>query len=408
MKSFFTILLLAFSFSTAFGQQTYVPDDNFEAFLEANAMGNGIPNDDSVTTANINGIVLLNVNSMSISDLTGIEDFSSLATLFCGDNQLTALDVTQNTALINLYCHQNQIASLDVSNQPALKVLFCGENQLSSLDVTQNTALEQLTCHVNQLTALDITQNPALHYFSCSSNQLTSLNVTQNTALTHLYCNSNLLSSIDLSQNNILDEFGCSDNQITSLDLSQNPILSLIHCQQNQLTSLDVTHLDTTLQILYCSDNALLSLDVSQNMSLVFITCDNNQLTMLDLSNNPALTLMYCRDNDLSCLNVKNGNNVNVSEFYATGNSNLSCIQVDDYLWATANWTINGLNIDAGMSFSTDCGSNCDLALTELNNTPKELVKIVDLMGREVAPQLNTVQIYIYSDGSTDKVYSVE
>ena len=30
-----------------FGQQTYVPDDNFEAYLEANGMGNGIANDDS-------------------------------------------------------------------------------------------------------------------------------------------------------------------------------------------------------------------------------------------------------------------------------------------------------------------------------------------------------------------------
>ena len=36
-----------------FGQQTYVPDDNFEAYLEANGIGNGVPNDDYVTTANI-------------------------------------------------------------------------------------------------------------------------------------------------------------------------------------------------------------------------------------------------------------------------------------------------------------------------------------------------------------------
>jgi hypothetical protein len=34
-----------------FGQQTCVPDNNFEAYLEANNMGNGIPNDDYVTTS---------------------------------------------------------------------------------------------------------------------------------------------------------------------------------------------------------------------------------------------------------------------------------------------------------------------------------------------------------------------
>ena len=56
-------------------QQTYVPDDNFEAYLEANGMGNGIANDDFVTTANISGVTNLDVYSLNISDLTGIEDF---------------------------------------------------------------------------------------------------------------------------------------------------------------------------------------------------------------------------------------------------------------------------------------------------------------------------------------------
>ncbi len=63
--------------------QTYVPDDNFEAYLEANGMGNGIANDDSVTTSNIVGITSLNISSKAISDLTGIEDFTALTSLIC-------------------------------------------------------------------------------------------------------------------------------------------------------------------------------------------------------------------------------------------------------------------------------------------------------------------------------------
>jgi hypothetical protein len=58
---------------------TYVPDDNFEAYLEANGMGNGIANDDYVTTANINAITYLSVPFENISDLTGsnaVENFS--------------------------------------------------------------------------------------------------------------------------------------------------------------------------------------------------------------------------------------------------------------------------------------------------------------------------------------------
>jgi len=35
-----------------FGQLTYVPDNAFESYLEANGMGNGIWNDDYVTSSN--------------------------------------------------------------------------------------------------------------------------------------------------------------------------------------------------------------------------------------------------------------------------------------------------------------------------------------------------------------------
>ena len=71
------LILLCLPF-IGFGQQTYVPDDNFEAYLEANGMGNGIANDDSVLTSNINNVSNLDVSNQNISDLTGIEGFYSL------------------------------------------------------------------------------------------------------------------------------------------------------------------------------------------------------------------------------------------------------------------------------------------------------------------------------------------
>ena len=71
------LILLALPF-IGFGQQTYVPDDQFEAYLENNGMGNGIANDDSVTTANINTVDTLDIANSSLSNLIGIEDFTSL------------------------------------------------------------------------------------------------------------------------------------------------------------------------------------------------------------------------------------------------------------------------------------------------------------------------------------------
>ena len=139
-----------------FGQQTFVPDDNFESYLESNGMGNGIINDDSVLTSNINTVTYLSVSNESIADLTGLEDFTALTSLHCHHNQLTSLDVSYNTALTSLRCHYNQLTNLDVSNNTALTTLSCSNNQLTSLDVSQNTALTYLYFFSNQLTSLDV------------------------------------------------------------------------------------------------------------------------------------------------------------------------------------------------------------------------------------------------------------
>lgn len=48
------------------------------------------------------------------------------------------------------------------------------------------------------------------------------------------------------------------------------------------------------------------------------------------------------------------------------------------------------------------------LGLHTMSKTPKELIKIVDLMGREVTPQKNKVLIYVYSDGTTERVFDFE
>ena len=46
--------------------------------------------------------------------------------------------------------------------------------------------------------------------------------------------------------------------------------------------------------------------------------------------------------------------------------------------------------------------------LSEILNVPKNLTKILDLMGRETTFKPNTPLIYVYDDGSIEKVFSVE
>ena len=174
-----------------FGQNVNIPDADFKAYLLGNKAIN--TNGDahiqvSEAAAFGGGIYCYN---MVIDDLTGIEAFTALTELYCDENQLTSLNVNQNTDLISLKCGGNQLTSLDVSQNTALTSLRCHNNQLTSLDVSQNTTLTVLRCYDNQLSSLDVSQNTALTNVDCSDNQLTSLDVSQNTALTYLYCDGN-------------------------------------------------------------------------------------------------------------------------------------------------------------------------------------------------------------------------
>ena len=108
------LLILCCSPILFLGQETYVPDDNFEQAL----INLGVDQmfNDSVEKNAIDTITYLYLAGMNISDLTGIEDFISLTELFCFDNQLTFLDLSNNSQLIEVSCGNNQLISMDLRN----------------------------------------------------------------------------------------------------------------------------------------------------------------------------------------------------------------------------------------------------------------------------------------------------
>ena len=172
-------------------------------------------------------------NPGTLTSLRGIEYFESLEELFCLYNQLTALDVSRNTALTELRCDYNQLTSLDVSRNTALTYLDCNNNQLTELDVSRNTALTELDCSGNPLTTLDISMNTALTKLYCAINELTTLDVSRNTALTELNCANNELTTLDVSQNTALTVLSCFSNELPSLNISRNRALTKFDCSYN-------------------------------------------------------------------------------------------------------------------------------------------------------------------------------
>ena len=288
-----------------------------------------------------------------ITSLKGIEFFNSLTTLKCGNNEITSLDVTRNTALIHLDCHYNRLTSLDVTHNTALTYLDCGYNwSINSIDVTKNTELEYLDCHYNGLSSLDVSKNTMLTHLNCGANRLTVLDVTNNTALTSLGCSSNKLTSLDVSKNIALsDSLGCQHNQLTSLDISKNTAIKQLYCNRNNLTSLDVSK-NTALNRLWCQDNQLTSLDVSNNTAITELYCHNNRLTSLDVSKNTAITELLCHNNKLTSLDVSN--NTALTELWCTSNQLVS-------LDVSKNTALKELYCDNNLLTDLDVSNNIAL-----------------------------------------------
>jgi|GEM_PF-1975126 len=271
---------------------------NFEAAVREL---DGVPDTGNIYPSHVAGITHLDVIGRYISDLTGIEYFAALSSLNAIGNQLTSLNVTQNSALQILYVAWNQLTSLDVSQNTALQRLNVNQNQLASLDVTSNTALNMLDVTANQLTSIDVTNNTALNMLGVSVNQLTSIDVTSNTSLTQLWTSENQLTSLDVTTNTALNVLVVDQNQLTSLDVSRNEALGVLSAHNNQLTSLDVSR-NEALYLLFVTGNQLTELNVSQG--LIQLSVFGNQLTELNVSNNAHLVSLNASGNRLVTLDV--------------------------------------------------------------------------------------------------------
>lgn len=139
----------------------------------------------------------------------------------------------------------------------------------------------------------------------------------------------------------------------------------------------------------------LTTLDLSQNILLESLNCTGNEIMYLDLSNNLSLTSLICSENQLISLDLRN--NTNIISLNTTNNINLHCINVDDSAFASANW-IN--NIDPQHYFSNDCNNTS--AIDDLSSKNK-LIRITDMLEREIKPRFNTLMFYIYQDNKIEK-----
>ena len=280
----------------------HFPDIYFRAYL-LTEYRNGI-----ITTAQLNSRDYLKVDSLNISDLTGVAYFSNLVGLFSDNNNLTKLP-TLPSSLEVLHCDNNKLTSLSEISTCAetLEYLHCSKNNFTSMNISNMPRLRELWFeHCAELTDFTCQNNPKLQslYIEgctkltslfCPNNHLATIYIKGCTALKNVRCHNNIIRKIDnLGSCTSLTYLYCNNNYIERFD-ALPASLQEIDCNRNLLSTLP--SLPGSLQKLYCSHNELRVLPTLP-VSLKELNCSNNQIKELPTLPN-SLKWLDCSDNQI-------------------------------------------------------------------------------------------------------------
>ncbi|MBL7558697.1 T9SS type A sorting domain-containing protein [Olleya sp. YSTF-M6] len=360
-----TLLLLSYLMITTWcsiiAQNVNIPDANFKNYLLADsAINTNSDSEISVAEAQAFSGELL-INGLSISDLTGIEAFVNITRLDCYSNNLTTLDVSNNTALTRLHCAANQIETLDISANTLITDIQCHNNGvLYELNLANgnNSNINWMKAYGNSLSCIQkdagftppadagiysqgwTKGNSAIYGDDCAAlNQIVNIPDAN--------FKSFLVNDSSINVNN--------DTEITVAEAQATTELLI-----NGLSIADLTGIAafTNLTRLDCYTNNLTTIDVSNNLALTRLHCADNQIEILDISANTQITDIQCHNNTvLYELNIANGNNSNINWMKAYGNPSLTCIQVDAGFSPPANsgLYVAGWTKDNQTSYSENC-----------------------------------------------------
>ncbi|MEM8510238.1 MAG: gliding motility-associated C-terminal domain-containing protein [Bacteroidota bacterium] len=298
------LMLIGFCFLSlnSFGQIITFQDSNFKSACIA--LGIDTNNDGEIDQSEAQTVTLLNLANRGITNLSGIEFFTSVQSLNLSTapqspdppNNITSLSFTAaNSAIVSLNADDISLSSLDISELTNLIILSCNNNNIQELEVF-STDIETLLCENNNLTSLSFLPNSNLRFLNTGFNSLTSLDI------------STAFSLVDLR---------CYVNAITSLDLSNKTSLQYLDANQNNLEALDISTTSSQLKTL---------------------VVPNNNLTILNL-----------RNGDFAI------NAGQPSTLIANNNPNLTCVAVESVNFANQIAASPFWTVDSTVVFSTSC-----------------------------------------------------
>lgn len=336
--------------------EIWIPDANFETYLEthdangnsvvegdSSSMGNGTDGDHIILKERVNTVLSLDIHNEEISNIQGIEQFEAMTSFDCSDNDVVQINLWNNLVLENLDFHNpsgSEVTTyVGLNSCPELLTINGAYNLLSNISLHDNTKLTSLNLSNNNFTNynIDLANNTMLESIDVSGNtSLSIFDLTSHTALVNLNVSNTGFSTIT---------GGLSDSG--SLSLGSNTSFTDINFSMCSFSILDLS-----------SMTFLVNLNVSNSSSNVLVE-----------------------------LNIKNGNNNSLSNFDATTNSNLLCVEVD-----TKSFMDN--NFASGIDGSTSYSANC--ATAGIEDSIVDTLEI-SIENKQVTVNTSNVEIYVYN-----------
>ena len=294
------------------------PDKNFRDVVKTF----DTDDDNILSDTEIAAVKKIDCKGRAITNLKGIEYFTALEYLYCSKNELTALDLRQNTELKELNCSTNLLTALDLSQNPNLTRVICSENALTALNLSSNSKLTDLnasgnireitltgnTFDLSSLTGFDASRMSGLTGGKVSGSTLT---VDGNAAVvTYSYdlgytgtelddAEKDVIftlaiagrgTDIDINKTNFPDkdfrellldkEANIDRNQDGKLSTWEIALVQDIDVYDMEIADLTGIEYFTELKYLDCAGNHLTSLDLSRNTKLAELDAENNTYTI--------------------------------------------------------------------------------------------------------------------------------
>ena len=331
---FFVLALCSFNITA---QTVNILDINFKNKLikagpvnsiAKNSSGNFIKvdsnNDGIIQNSEAELIVELyldNYNSASsdkISNLEGIQFFTNLKILSCGDNLIESLDLSNVINLESLNLYKNKLKFLNIKDLASLKTLYCHSNQLTDLDMTSFLNLTELNCSDNSISQLNLKNCKKLTSLYCESNSIEKLDLSGLNNLATLYCSDASLKVLILEGLDKLKTLNVSLSPITNIDLSSLSSVEEIVMFGCKLTTLNVKELNNLQRLIISTNTELKELNLVGLINLRELECDSDNLETLNVSGFSNLVNVNCRHNKLKTINLTG--TTNLVNFYGMDN----------------------------------------------------------------------------------------